>query len=420
MERYRKDPLFAIRESGLDLKNLRGDPLEQLARLGAKLILTEYLEAEVAEKLNRGWYERTEEAKGYRNGHRRRTVMCGVGKLELDVPRGETEEPFESMILRAWQRKSDTLMKTLPSLYVEGLSTRDFKRGLQPLWEDAGVSKSTISRANVQIREAFVKWRRRDLSGEDVLFLFLDGYYERVRAGSKEKEALLVAHGLRRDGARALLGVYLGVKESADSWKLALDDLVARGLKPPALVISDGNPGLIQAVKRTWPQVARQRCVAHRTRNVLARVPRKDWQLVRKALNRIFYAANLEEALAAAAQFTARYGETYPEACGVLGTGLSDCLTFFRFPQHFWKRIRTSNPLERTFVEVRRRTRVVGRFPTELSALSLVWSVLDQNSARWRGILVKPEWLLGVAKAEESLRSDPIRIRGFEEFGVAS
>ena len=413
---YKKPPVLAIADLGLKLKDLRGNPIEQMARYGARLVLTACLEAEVTEFLSRERYEHTPEGRGYRNGHRKRGVTCGLGTIPIEYPKvADTEGTFESALLRAWQRKSEEVVKTLPSLYIEGLSTRDFDRGMKPLWEEAGVSRSTVSRANESIRGAFKKWRQRDLSQEDVLFLFLDGIYEGVRGGTDEKEAILVAHGLKADGKRVLLGVYLGVHEGTESWKLALDDLKIRNFRTPILVISDGSPGLIQAVKQAFPGVPRQRCVVHRTRNVLARVPRADQRRIRKDLNRIFHASCLKEALEAAEAFVSKYQEGFPSACEILGRDLEDCLTFYRFPQNFWKRIRNSNSLERMFREVRRRTRVVGRFPNELSALSLIWSVMDQQAGKWRGVRMKPEWAVAVREVPENLRKEPIVIRGFEE-----
>jgi putative transposase len=415
-----KPPVLSMEELGLRLGELGVDPVEELARYGARLVMASYLEAEVVELLGLGWYERGEGRRGYRNGHRRRKVTCGSGEIEIDYPKvRETSEPFRSGVLDAWQRRSQTVLGILPSLYLEGLSTRDVKRAMRPLWKESGLSRSSVSRANQQLKEAFHRWRRRDLSGEDVMYLVLDGHYQAVRFGVKGKEAVLVVYGYRRDGSAVLLGVWLGVRESKVSWKLALDDLVARGLKAPLLVVSDGNPGLIGAVKATWPEIHRQRCVVHRKHNVLERVPKGDRAVINRALNRIFYAPSLDEALQAAEEFANRYGDCYPSACEVLGTDLEDCLTFFRFPPRHWKRLRTSNSLERTFREVRRRTRVIGRFPTEMSALSLVWCVMDEQSDKWRGMRVTPAIIKAIEEGDRSLREKPIVIRGFEELLAA-
>ena len=417
---YRKPPVLAIEDLGLELGGVRGDPIEGLARYGARLVLTSYLEAEVSAHLCADRYERTDERRGSRNGRRRRKVSCGAGEIEIDFPKvRQTDAPFRSAILEAWQRTSATLVATLPSLYVEGLSTRDFKRALKPLHEGTGLSRSSVSRANEQLKEAFDAWRKRDLSQEEVIYLFLDGHFEGVRLGTKEKEAILVAHGITKSGQRALLGVYLGGRESTEAWKLALEDLTERGLSQPLLVISDGNAGLIRAVKDLWPTVARQRCIVHRMRNVLARVPKKEHARIRRALSRIFYAPSLDEALEAARVFAQQWQNVYPSAVETLGRDLSDCLTFFRFPPRHWKRLRTSNALERCFREVKRRTRVVGRFPDERSALSLVWAVMDRNAQSWRGVLMDaPHWEL-VQAGVSSLSEHPIVVQGFAELLAA-
>lgn len=416
-----KPPVIAIEKLGLRLGEVEGDPIEELGRYAARLVLTSYLHAEVEAKLGAGVYERTPMRRGSRNGRRARQVSLGVGTVEVDYPKVRgTPMPFRSELLAAWQRKSATLVSTLPNLYVEGLSTRDVDRAMSGLWEGAGLSRSTVSRANEAIKSGFENWRKRSLESELIAYLFLDGYYEGVRFGTKGKEALLIAHGIRADGSRVLLGVYLGEHESTESWKLGLQDLVGRGLQPPWMVISDGNPGLIRAVVETWgKKLARQRCIVHKTRNVLSRIPKTEHARIRRDLNKIFYAASLEEALAAAKRFAQQYGNVYPSAVEALGRDLADSLSFFRMPARHWARIRTSNPLERLLREVRRRTRVVGRFPTELSALSLVWSVMDQQSGRWRGIVMDAYHHDKAREGILSLEASPIRIDWPEEMRVA-
>ena len=413
---YRTPLSLATEDLAVDTREMERDPVEALARLGATMVLSRYIEAEVSAHLGAEPYERTDARAGNRNGHRRRKVSCSVGTLDIDFPKvRDSETPFRSQVLDRWQRTSATVMATLPQLYVEGLSTRDFERALKPMWEGTSLSRSTVSRANEQIKQAFQKWRHRSLALEEMAYIFLDGHYEGVRLGTKEKEAVLVIHGITKTGARTLLGLYLGCRESTDGWRLALEDLVSRKLSPPMLVISDGNPGLIRAVNEIWPGVPRQRCTVHRRRNVLTRVPKKDHKRVSQSLNEIFYAPCLEESLAAACRFAGRWGNMYPEATRVLAKDLSDCLTFFRFPPRHWVRLRTSNILERCFEEVKRRTRVIGRFPTEMSALSLIWSVMDEDSKRWNGMLMDPTHQSLVLVAVESLRKDPIIVKGFEE-----
>jgi len=410
----RKD--LTIEDLGYDLEELRGNPLEFFAREGARMLLTVALHEEVTTFLGRGRYERNPESpKGNRNGSRERSFQCGSGEVEIDVPRVcDTDVPFRSAILSGWKKKSEALLEVIPLLYVEGLSTRDFKRALKPLLGEKGLSRSTVSRINQELKAQFAAWRKRDLSDEDIFYLFLDGFYIGAHKGRKEKDAILVAHAIRRDGSRVLLAVMYGGRESADAWKGLLHDLVERGLKIPALAVSDGNAGLIRAIKDVLPEVPRQRCTKHRTENVLARVPKKRREEVKKMLNRIFHAADLDEALKAAKRFSERYREEFPEACRVLGTDLEDCLTFFRFPARHWKRIRTSNVIERTFKEVRRRTNVVGRFPTPMSALIIVWSTIEQDRIKWRGIHMGEDYEKRIEEAVIELKRTPIEVKGFE------
>jgi len=375
-------------EAGVELAKLTEMGLEEMARLGARQLLETMLEAEVRAALGRVRYERLEgEEQGYRNGSRRGRMQMGCGVVEYDRPKVTgAKEPFRSEVLPAWKRRSAEIEETIPLLYAEGLSTRDFRRALGGLWGETGLSRSSISRANKVLYESFRAWRQRDLSSAELVYLFLDGVYLKMRVGGTEAEAVLVAHGVTAEGKRELVGLMLGGRESEASWKALLTNLELRGLRPPALVVSDGNAGLIKALKGVWPEVPRQRCIAHRMRNILERVPRRHQAEVKRELPKIFYAANLEEALSATRAFVAKFGPRYPAACGVLGKDLADCLTFYCFPQEHWKRLRTSNVIERAFREVRRRTDVVGRFPNENSALVLLWATLEQDRLKWRGL----------------------------------
>jgi putative transposase len=420
-EEYHAAHELTMTDLGLSLSELSGQPLELVAREGAKIILTVALEEEVSAFLERRRYERAPgNRRGYRNGHRQRRIVSGAGEIEVAMPRvSDSREGFRSQLVEAWRRRSRALDEVIPLLYVEGLSTRDFRRALGSLWGESGLSRSSISRANRALKESFDNWRRRDLSLEAVIYLFLDGLYEGVRAGSREKEAILVAHGITREGKRMVLHLSLGVRESTRSWKLTLNDLVSRGLKPPQLIISDGNPGLLRAIQDIWPQVPRQRCVVHRTWNVLARVPRRRQAEVSKALNRIFHAACLDDAKQAARQFLGRYGKEFPTATEVLTSHLEECLTFYRFPERHWRHIRTSNVLERAFKEVRRRTKVVGRFPNETSALIVVFGTLEEERLRWQKVRMKAEDIAWIEEVTNSLGQEPIELDFLQEPAVA-
>jgi transposase-like protein len=396
---------------GFEVEELQGQPLEFFAREGARMLLQVALEEEVSAFLGRGAYERDGQPDGYRNGTRQRTVHCGSGEISVELPKVVgSSRPFRRQVLTAWQRRSEALVDVIPGLYVEGLSTRDFKRALQPLWGAAGLAKSSISRATQALKTQFTQWRQRDLSQEAIAYLFLDGYYLGVRGNSRTKDAVLVAHGIRQDKSRVPLAIHLGGKESAASWKAVLHDLEQRGLSAPALIITDGNPGLLRALKDVWPDVPQQRCTKHRTANVLARIPKKRQAEVKAALQRIFHAASLDDALTAAQHFHTRYQDEFPTAVAVLAERLADCLTFYRFPEVHWKRIRTSNVLERAFKEVRRRTNVVGRFPTEQAALNMIFGVLTEDRVKWRSVPMRPHILELIVAAVQECQTDPLTI----------
>jgi len=399
-------------------------PLDLLARYGAQVMLQSALEAEIVEALGRAYYERRDDGQqGYRNGSRSRTLTSGVGELQLDVPRvAGTAEPFHSKVLPAHARILPRLKELFPLLYIEGLSTRDFSRALKGAFGEAGLSRSSVSRTNQVIREEFGAWRKRSLADEDIVYLFLDGVYLRLRRNSTETEGVLIAHGIRADGSRVLLGVMLGYQESTSSWKEFLHDLISRGLKAPKLVISDGNPGLLRAVGEVWPKTAVQRCIAHRMRNVLDKTPKAHREAVHRELKTIFYANDEDEARLMVDKFAAKWEGSLPSMTKCLLSAIDACLTFYRFPEAHWKRIRTSNVLERCFEEVKRRTRVVGRFPTdnEEPALALLWAVLCEQRTGWRGVKMDADLLTLIRQALEILPKPMMAINNMSESGDAA
>jgi len=228
---YHKGQELTMSELGLSLEEFAGQPLELFAQEGARLLLTVALEEEVTDALKRRPYERSQgNIRGYRNGHRERQVNCGAGEIEVAVPRmSDTREAFHSQLLEAWQRRSKLLEETIPLLYVEGLSTRDFKRALKPLWGKSGLSRSSVSRANKALKEAFNNWRHRDLSLEEIIYLFLDGIYLGVRGNSREKEAVLVVHGINREGKRVVLHLSLGGRVHPEGFSLKGEHRVVGG-----------------------------------------------------------------------------------------------------------------------------------------------------------------------------------------------
>ncbi|MCA1699308.1 MAG: IS256 family transposase, partial [Actinobacteria bacterium] len=297
--------------------------------------------------------------------------------------------PFTSKL---FPRGSKRLLATEPlkamviGAFVRGLSMRD----VESLCEEAGlgqVSKSSASRICRELRDRFVAFRARDLSGVRLVTLFLDAIYLPVRpAGAKE--GVLCAWGVAETGERVLLAVQLGMRESEEDWLCLGRDLTARGLPVPLLVVSDGAPGLIAAVEQLWPTADRQRCTVHRLRNVLSKLPKADRERIRlaywKALDEATDEGDGRRRVRTLVSELERASYTAAAAC--LADDLEALCVHLRYPLGHRRRWRSTNLLERSLGEVRRRTKVIGRFPGETSCLSLCWAVLDLVISHSNGI----------------------------------
>jgi putative transposase len=387
------DQLFA--DPARDL----GDVMEDVARLGARLLLQTALEAEVTTFLGRERYQRDPDASpGYRNGHQPITVKTTSGPVTLQRPklRG-TDQRFASQLLGVGVTRTNALEALVIAGFVRGLSTRDVEASLaEALGAQAAVSRSTVSRICEAISGEFTAWSTRTLADVELDYLYLDGTHFRYHPGSRA-EPVLVAYGITATGSPVFLGLAPAGSEGHDPWEAFLGDMTARGLRSPVLVISDGAPGLISAVEQAFPAALRQRCLIHRARNVLAKVPVAAQAEVKAAYWQVFDDITqpagqtaVDEAMRRADAFTARYERVYPAAVACLTSTLGELTAHLRFPPEHWQRIRHTNLLERTFGETRRRTKVIGRLPGERSCLRLVWAVLDRASRGWRGLTYTP------------------------------
>jgi putative transposase len=267
---------------------------------------------------------------------------------------------------------------------------------------ESRLSKSTVSRITSRLNEDFEGWRHRDLSAMKVVYLFLDGQYHATRQGTTEKEGVLSAYALLESGEPVLLHLDLGATESYDAWLAFLQDMAARGLGDPLMVIFDGCPGLKKAIRRMWPRAFRQRCQAHKMLNILGKVPKAMQGQMKKLVRQVFWSSSYEEGLKRGRALIARFRDRYPAAMECLEKDLEECVTYLRFPSHHHKRIRTTNRLERLNGEGRRRTKVIPRFPTERSCLSLLFATLITASARWRGVEMTP----AILRKLDQLRSE--------------
>lgn len=379
-----------------------GEVMEEVARLGVRLLMQAALEAEVTEFLGRERYAHGERIRpGHRNGHSPVTLKTTAGPVTLERPklRG-TDQQFASRLFGKAVTRTNALETLVIAGFVRGLSVRDVEATLaDALGPEAALSKSTVSRICQAIAVEFEAWRGRDLSELELDYLYLDAAHFRMHEGARA-EPVMAAWGIDTEGAPVFVGLAAAAGESADAWTGFLADLVARGLGSPIMVISDGAPGLIGAIEVSFPAALRQRCAIHRARNLLAKVSAHDQAEVKGAYWSILDdidAAPGEPALAVARtrvkEFALRYGRTYPGAVACLEDDLEALLVHLRLPAEHWRRTRHTNFIERTFGETRRRTKVIGRLPGERSCVSLVWAVLDRASRGWRGVTQTPAGL---------------------------
>jgi putative transposase len=371
----------ALLARGVEATDAEG-ALSQLARLGAQLIIQRAVEEEFDAFLGRERYERRPDAlPGKRNGYRPRHVQTAEGELEIEVP--QLREAAETFTSKLFPRESKRLLKTEPlkamvvGAFVRGLSMRD----VESLCAEAGlgqVTASTASRICQELRERYRAFRERDLSGVELVALFLDAIYLPVRP-TGAKEGVLCAWGIDSDGKRVLVDVCLGMRESEWDWLELGRGLVQRGLWAPLMIVADGAPGIKSAVEALWPSSDRQRCTVHRLRNLLAKVPeqhqdevkRRYWQTLDEAGSKTDGCRRLRELVG----WLTDHGLTSAAAC--LADDLEALCVHLDYPLKHRRRWRSTNLLERSLGEVRRRTKVIGRFPGETSCLSLCWAVLD-------------------------------------------
>jgi transposase-like protein len=364
------------------------ESLSELAKLGARLIIQRAVEDEFDAWLGRARYERRPDYQrglrnyesGLRNGFRPRRVQTAEGELSVEIPQvREAAETFASKLFPRTPKllRTEPLKALVIGAFVRGLSMRD----VESLCEQAGLgklSKSTASRICEELRERYEQFKRRDLYEIRLVALFLDATFISVRP-SGPKEGVLVAWGFTEEGERVLLSVTLGMRESYEDWQALGRDLIARGLGAPMLIVADGAPGLIKAIEQCWPASDRQRCCVHRARNLYAKLPERERERVKRAywqaLDDAINERDAKQRLQALVDELDKGGFTAAAKC--LADDLDALVVHLRYPPRHRRRWRSTNLLERSLGEVKRRTKVMGRFPGEDSCLTLVWAVLD-------------------------------------------
>jgi len=391
------------------------DPLTDVLRNGARALLTQAVEAEVAALLGRHSDDLTDDGRQrlVRHGHLpEREIVTGIGPVAVRCPRvrdrvgkGSERIRFTSAILPPYARRSKSLEVLIPILYLKGVSTGDFEGALVALLgKDAGgLSASTISRLKEAWSDEHARWSRRDLSAKRYVYFWVDGIHVQARL-EDDAQCLLVIIGATPEGEKELVGLADGVRESAQSWKELLLDLKRRGLAiGPELAIADGALGFWKAVEEVWPKTRGQRCWVHKTANVLNKLPKSQQPKAKRALQEIWMAATNKDALAAFDAFIETWGVKYDKAVECLTKDRDALLAYYDFPAEHWKHLRTTNIIESSFATIRHRTVRSKGCLSNKTALAMIFKLAEAAEKSWRrldGRNQLPKLILGVKFAD--------------------
>jgi len=363
------------------------DGRSELVRLAAQLIIEEALEGEAADALGRGYYARgAAPGSGYRNGYRRGRLKSAEGQVEYSAPQiADRSAPFRSRIRELLGGRTEELEALAVEMYARGLSTRDIEAMFADESGKSLLSRTAVSEITERLWAEYQAFAGRDLGEFEVLYLFVDGIAERLHLG-QPREAVLAAWGILADGGKVLLHLAPGTKEDTASCREFFHDMRRRGLSDPLLVVSDGAPGMIRAIEECFPRSARQRCLVHKMRNLLSKVPEDVWPEFHARARACYQAASSALARLLRDDIQATYGGDLTSAVACLDDDFEACIAHLKFPLAHRRAIRTTNLLERLFGEERRRTKVIPHAFGEHAVLKLMYAALIRAAERWRGL----------------------------------
>ena len=371
------------------------DPLTEVLRLGARQLLIDSIDAEVAT-----WIEDRQtitDAQGHRqvvrNGYASsRTVVTGVGPLDVKMPRVHDRRPddererFTSSILPPYLRKAKVIDELIPWLYLKGVSTGGFGEALAALLGPncPGLSATSVTRLLATWQDEQAAWSKRDLSEKKYVYVWADGIHFNIRL-EEDRQCILVLMGATADGKKELIAVQDGHRESEQSWSSMLLDLKQRGLTiDPKLAIADGALGFWAAAHKVWPQTREQRCWVHKTANVLDNLPKRLQSQAKDKLHQIWMASTRQDAGDAFDLFVQTYEAKYPKAVECLNKDRDVLLTFYDFPAEHWGHLRTTNPIESTFATVRLRHKKTKGNGSRKACLAMVYKLVESAQKHWR------------------------------------
>jgi putative transposase len=358
--------------------------VEARVRQGVKAVLEEVLQEEMTQHLEAGYRELTPTRRGERNGHYTRNLVTPAGRIErLEVPR-DREGELVTEVFERYKRMTGDVEEAVLEMYLSGISVRKIA-GVTDALSRVRVGKDAVSRIARRLEEEQMEWRERTLQEKSYPYLYLDATYLKVRWGARRVRsmALLVCVGVDEEGIREVLAVEVAGTEKGAAYASLLRGLIDRGLSGVRLVVSDDHEGIKAAVAGELPGTEWQRCVVHFERNVLAHVPASEMSEVAEDLKAIFKVRRQKTARELAKGFVELYGSHFPKAVSVFEAGIDDALSYLSFPGNHHARLRTTNMLERLFREVKRRTRVVGVFPNEVSASTLATEIALRSTEQW-------------------------------------
>jgi len=369
------------------------ESLEQRLRERMRELIEQVLQEEVEEALGAPRSQRAATRSGYRHGVKPRRLVLRGGAVQLAVPRARSVTPegeereWQSRLVPRYRRATPEVEQAVLGVYLSGGNTRRIRAALSPLLTQAPLSKSAVSRLVARLEESYQRWQQRDLSEEKIVYLYLDAIYLKVRSGGKVGSLpVLVALGVKATGEKLLLALAMAGAERTTAWESLLEDLGARKLGRPRLVITDGNPGLAAALGRVWPGVAHQRCTVHKLRNLESKAPKHAHAALREDYHRIVYAEDRAAAERAREAFLRNWSKLCPAVAASLEEAGEELLTFYAFPPSQWLSLRTTNAVERLQLEFRRRVKTQGALPSETAALRLLFGLLASGQIRLRRI----------------------------------
>jgi transposase-like protein len=361
----------------------------ELVKLATRLIIEEGLEAEVRDALGRDYYEHgAEPGRGYRNGLREGRLKTAEGFIAYSAPQvAGGAEPFRFELRDHLKGHSEALEDLAVEMLARGLSVRDIEDAFKTETGRLLVSRTAVSELGERLWADYQDFATRDLSEYDIAYLFVDGVAERIRPGQR-REPVLAAWGFTAEGRKVLLHLMAGSKEDAETVTAFFQDLRARGLGDPLLVVSDGAPGIIKAIETCFPRSERQRCLAHRMRNLVVKVPEDLWPDFKERARAAYQAPSRKIARDLAEDLVADYEAELPSALACFRDDFEACIAHLRMPVTHRRAVRTTNLLERLFLEERRRLKIIPNAFGEKAVLKLMFAAMTRAADRWRAVKI--------------------------------